>query len=310
MPQRFSVKQLLNHDAGMETTQSVLILAVSALVLLGMRFLWDPNLEGSSNLFGAVSRQFDVIFNGGDIEVADSGAGGSPSNEGRGGDDGDEADSPSTPQTGNSSLTELIKDIELQLETETDPERIEQLKENLRDAQIALEVKIFGESPTVNQLWQDYLDSLKPPKKGSQRYYGFSISGKLPLGVAEASGTEAYLYDCQTGQFHKYTGIGAAGGIGAFLGFVVKPLTVDLNDPSEFESLTFEGSATVSFFFGAEGSWPVNGGWNDLDNTLGLAIGFGGGLSGGDSFVKYGGTTNSFFLRWFRNMLWGSNPCD
>ncbi|MCA9008163.1 MAG: hypothetical protein KDB01_00380, partial [Planctomycetaceae bacterium] len=64
MRKRFKREPFAENDAGMGTLQSVMILAVSAVVLLGMRMLWDPSYSGSGGLFAAVEKKFDVIFNG------------------------------------------------------------------------------------------------------------------------------------------------------------------------------------------------------------------------------------------------------
>ena len=92
---QFRLRWLVENDAGMQTMQSVMILAVSALVLLGMRMLWDPKYSGSGGLFAAVEQKFDVIFNGGEETVADStnpdgSGGGGSGDDGSGDEDSDE----------------------------------------------------------------------------------------------------------------------------------------------------------------------------------------------------------------------------
>ncbi len=274
--------------------------------------IWTDEQAGSSSDNGSDSGSGNGGNRPGNGGTADGDGGEIADGDVRGNGNGD---APSDAESGSSSsLMDLIAELEKQLESETDPQRIEQLQENLQDAQVALEQKIFGESPTASQLWRDYYNNLGKPKKDARRYYGFSITGKLPLGIAEVNGTEAYLYDCETGRFHKYVGIGASGGVGAFVGFVIKPLTADLKDPKDFESVSVEGSGTVAFVFGGEigGSASTDAGFSDLDFSLssGVVVGIGASASGGDSFLVYRGTTSSFFLRWVERMLWGAQPCD
>jgi len=74
----------------METLPSVMILAVSAMVLLGMRMLWDPQHSGSGGLFAGVEHKFDVIFNGGEDVAGNPGNGsGGVGSSGGNGSDGD-----------------------------------------------------------------------------------------------------------------------------------------------------------------------------------------------------------------------------
>lgn len=71
MNARLGYRQLGRDDAGMGTLQSVMILAVSAMVLLGMRMFWDPNYSGPGGIFAALEHKFDVIFNGGEDLAGD-----------------------------------------------------------------------------------------------------------------------------------------------------------------------------------------------------------------------------------------------
>ncbi len=78
---QFQFGRIRRDERGLETLQSVMILAVSALVLLAMRMLWDPQFSGSGGLFAHVEKKLDVIFNGGDegSGSGDPGSGGSGS---------------------------------------------------------------------------------------------------------------------------------------------------------------------------------------------------------------------------------------
>jgi len=231
--------------------------------------------------------------------------------------DGTSSDDPSddspTDQLDANALLDLIAAMELELQSETDPARIRQLLENLQDARIALEVALFGESPTADRLWQEYLDSLKEPKKEKQRYFGFSITGKLAAGPGELSGTEVFLYDCKKRVFHKYSGGGLAGGGGAFAGFVVRPIVIDATDPRDLDSFSVEGTAIAAFFVGGEFSvsGTVNNDFSDLkgDWNTGFVVGIGAGGSAGGGLVRYRGTRNTFFLRLIRHILWAGESC-
>jgi hypothetical protein len=77
----------------MQTMQSAMILAVSAMVLLGMRMLWDPKYSGSGGLIAFVEQKFVVIFNGGeDIPKDPSDPNGGGSGSGGSGGDGSGGD--------------------------------------------------------------------------------------------------------------------------------------------------------------------------------------------------------------------------
>ena len=214
------------------------------------------------------------------------------------------------------NLVEIIAETEQALESESDPDKTQLLQERLQDANIALELAVSGDSPTANAL-QQAAEKLQQesgtPNPGKRRYYGFTVTGKLTAGIAEGNATQAYLYDCQTGLFHHYVGAGAAGGYGAFTGFVVKPMVADFLDPREVETFGVEATATAAFFVGGEFSLAVSSDSEfnnaNLQGNSGFALGIGAGVSGGDSFLVYRGTRRTLFLRLMQRLFWKNMGC-
>ncbi len=58
-------RHLIRDHHGMESLQSVLILAVAAMVLLGLKLLWNPGSSGGEGMMAGVTELFETIFNGG-----------------------------------------------------------------------------------------------------------------------------------------------------------------------------------------------------------------------------------------------------
>lgn len=73
--------------AGETAVQSVMILAVSVMILLGMQVFWNRDYKGPGGLLAAVEQKLQTVMNGGQETTGpDAGDGGS---DGRGGGDGD-----------------------------------------------------------------------------------------------------------------------------------------------------------------------------------------------------------------------------
>lgn len=62
----------VHDDSGMETLQSVAILAAAAMVLISMKSLWTPSESGGTGLMAQVEGKLQILINGGE----DSGGGG------------------------------------------------------------------------------------------------------------------------------------------------------------------------------------------------------------------------------------------
>lgn len=216
------------------------------------------------------------------------------------------------------NLLELIADTTMELERERDPDRIAALNDRLQDNKIALEEAVLGHSPTLESRFDEDSESIPPSNKMEKRYRGFSITGKVAIGIIEVSATRAYLYDCETGEFHRYVGFGGAGGVGAFAGFVVRPLEDDLVHPSDFESLNLEVTGTAALGVGGEvaGGGSVNSDFDDpeLNGNTGVTAGYGAGVSAGVSFLAYRGTEKDpkeqKRLRAIQHSLWKGTSCS
>lgn len=79
------IRHLIRDHHGMESLQSVLILAVAAMVLLGLKLLWNPGPSGGEGMMAGITGLFETIFNGG---TPTEGNGGPGSGTGTGGNGG------------------------------------------------------------------------------------------------------------------------------------------------------------------------------------------------------------------------------
>ncbi|MBL8817749.1 MAG: hypothetical protein JNL58_17115 [Planctomyces sp.] len=86
------IRHLIRDHHGMESLQSVLILAVAAMVLLGLKLLWNPGSSGGEGMMAGVTELFETIFNGGTptennggTETGGNGSNGGGENNGTGG---------------------------------------------------------------------------------------------------------------------------------------------------------------------------------------------------------------------------------